>query len=528
MLVERNVDELIGLIGRAGKCGYNGVLLADYKFNILDRMPPNYFKNVERVRKAADDAGIEIVPAVFPIGYSSGLLAHDPNLAEGLPVRDAPFIARQNQAGLDTTNSARLVNGDLESARGDIFVGFSFQDDPGKCTFADHDVVHQGKTSCRMENLGTASPNCRLSQRVKVRPYACYRLSCWVKTQGLRPAGDFRLLALGGQGGRPLTFFEGGVKPTQDWTRSDVVFNSLDQSEVQVYAGIWGGREGKLWLDDFALEELGPVNVLRRAGCPFTFTSTDQKTVYEEGKDYLPFRDAKLGQVPYAGEYSFAHAAPALQLPEGSRIQDGQKLRVSWYHPILVHGEQVMCCLSDEKVYSLLRDQAKRVHELFKPRTFFLSHDEVRVAGWCKACQDSGRTPGDLLARNVRRCVAIIKEINPQARLVVWSDMFDPNHNAVDKYYLVHGTLEGSWKGLPEDVIIANWNSGKALPSLKFFADAGHEQLIAGYYDSGTNNFKKWDADARGIPKVTGFMYTTWRHNYAELEAYGKMMLGKE
>ncbi len=527
LLVDRNVDELIDLLGRAGKSGYNGVLLADYKFNLLDRMPPNYFKNVERVRKAAADAGIEIIPAVFPIGYSSGLLAHDPNLAEGLPVHDVPFVVHGREAALDRTESAHLVNGDLEETRGDVFTGFSFQDDPGKCTFADRDVVHHGKVSCRMENLGTASPNCRLSQRVKVRPHACYRLSCWVKTEGLRPANDFRLLALG-KDGRPLTFFEGGVKPTQDWKQSEIVFNSLDQSEVQVYAGIWGGREGRLWLDELALEELGPVNVLRRAGCPVTVASADGKTVYEEGKDYLPLRDPQLGQVPYAGEYSFAHAAPALQLPEGSRVRDGQKLRVSWYHPVLVHGEQVMCCLSEEKVYDLLRDQAKRVNDLLHPKTFFLSHDEIRVAGWCKACQESGRTPGELLARNVRRCVDIIKEVNPRARVIVWSDMFDPYHNAVDKYYLVHGTLEGSWKGLPEDVIVANWNGGKAAASLKYFADRGHEQLIAGYYDAGLDNFKKWDAAARGVPKVTGFLYTTWAHNYADLETYGRLMRGKE
>src|SRR5438067_2231938 len=86
LLVDRNADGLIALIRRAGKAGYNGVVLADYKLNILGRMPNRYFKNVSRVKQAAAEAGIEIIPCVFPVGYSSGLLAHDPNLAEGLPV----------------------------------------------------------------------------------------------------------------------------------------------------------------------------------------------------------------------------------------------------------------------------------------------------------------------------------------------------------------------------------------------------------------------------------------------------------
>src|SRR5438128_2297821 len=74
-LVDKNVDDLIALIKRAGKAGYNGVVIADFKFNILDRMPERYFQNVARVKHAADEAGLEVIPAVFPVGYASGLLA---------------------------------------------------------------------------------------------------------------------------------------------------------------------------------------------------------------------------------------------------------------------------------------------------------------------------------------------------------------------------------------------------------------------------------------------------------------------
>src|SRR5436309_441217 len=87
--VEKIADELVKLIERAGKSSYNGVVLADYKLNILDRVPKHYFVHLDKVKKAAKANGIEIIPAVFPIGYSAGVLAHDPNLAEGLPVKDA-------------------------------------------------------------------------------------------------------------------------------------------------------------------------------------------------------------------------------------------------------------------------------------------------------------------------------------------------------------------------------------------------------------------------------------------------------
>jgi hypothetical protein len=58
--VEKQADDLVRLIGRAARAGYNSVVLADYKLNILDRVPGHYFKHLERVKKAAQDARVEV------------------------------------------------------------------------------------------------------------------------------------------------------------------------------------------------------------------------------------------------------------------------------------------------------------------------------------------------------------------------------------------------------------------------------------------------------------------------------------
>src|SRR5262249_54007761 len=160
-------------------------------------------------------------------------------------------------------------------------------------------------------------------------------------------------------------------------------------------------------------------------------------------------------------------AAPPLRLTPESRIKDGDRLRVSWYHPVITQNSQVMCCLTEPKVYDLLRDQARRVNDLFHPQTFFLSHDEIRAANWCRASRATGGTRGERRGSTARRCVEILRDVSPKARMAVWSDMYDPHHNAHDNYYLVNGTLEGSWKGLPEDVVLANWNGEKGRESLQ-------------------------------------------------------------
>ncbi len=395
-------------------------------------------------------------------------------------------------------------------------------------THADRKVVHGGRVSCRLEP-GVKSPkresqNVRLMQHVALRPMTPYRFTCWAKTRDLGPVRAFQMLVLGsGQPGRQLTFQEAGLEPNQDWKRFEVGFNSLDQKEANLYVGLWGQGPGTLWLDDLQLEELPLVNVLRRPGCPLTIKSADGRTIYDERTDFEPVVDPKLGSVPWPGEYEFDHPGARLRVLSTSRIKAGDRILVSWYHPVVTVGSQVMCCLSEPKLEQLLVEQARRVNDLFHPRTFFMSHDEIRVANWCKACRDRKLTPGQMLADNVRKCTAILHSVNPRARVVVWSDMFDPNHNAVDSYYLVNGSLKGSWEGLSRDVIIANWNGGKARESLAFFDGRGHRQLIAGYYDvDDLSNFQTWDAAARDIKGVMGFMYTTWSNQYGLLGSYGE------
>jgi hypothetical protein len=526
--VSENTERLLALIDRAAAAGYNGMVLADYKLNILDRVPEHYGQNVARVRAAADRAGIAIIPTLFPIGYSDGLLAHDTNLAEGLPVVDAPFHARGGRLVPDPLPGVELppaLDGPLD---GDRFRFFSHQDDPGRATFVDRDVYRSAPASCRIEGP-SESGNRRLICRRDVRPFACYRLSVWVRTRGVRRPGSFRLLAIGaGRQQRSLTFHEGGIAADQDWTRVDVVFNTLDNDAVNLYVGTWGDAGGAIWIDDLAFEGVSLVNVLRRAGCPLRVAG-DDGTVYEEGRDFAEVRDPKLGNVPYEGVYSFDHEAPAVPLPAGSRIREGQALRVSWYHPVLVHGSQVMCCPSEPKVYDLLADQARRVKELLDPPAYFMSHDEIRVLNWCQACQDRGQTPGQILAENVARCVGILDATDPGKRILVWSDMFDPRHNAVDDYYLVNGSFAGSWEGLPPRVDIANWNGGHMSESLAFFAGRGHRQVIAGYYDvDDLSGFKGWNEAARGIGGVRGFLYTTWTSHYDLLDAYGQALRNRD
>jgi hypothetical protein len=493
--VDKNIDELEALFARASKAGYTHVLLADSKFAKLGDMDARYFRNVERVKKAAATNRLEIVPAVFPIGYSNDMLWHDPNLIEALPVRDALFVVRSGEARLQADSLVELKGGDFSNLK--------------MWDWNDPTVTADAGTALIKDPKGA---NARISQKRKLTPFRQYHISVRVKTQDFRGTPEVKVLA----GNRGLNFDSLRVLPAQDWTTHHVVFNSLSNSEVQVYFGAWGARSGSLWFDDAKLSEVGLINLVRRDGAPLTVKQEDG-TVLREEKDFEHVVDAKLGTKPWKGAYDVYHDPPAIRtaLPEGTR------LRVSYYHGATVHEGQAMICPSEPRTIELLRDQARRVHAAWQARGYMMSHDEIRVLNWCEACQKRNLDAGALLADNVRTCTKILRAVNSGGRIYVWSDMFDPNHNAHKNYYLVRGDLAGSWEGLDKDVIIVPWYFEKRAVSLKFFADRGHHQVIAGYYDHRPEQITDWLRTAKPFAGVDGVMYTTWKRDYKDLEQFG-------
>ena len=523
--VKENLPKIEAILRRAAKSGYNGVVLADYKLSILDRVPDHYFKNAARFQEICRELNLEIIPTVTNFGYSSGILAHDPNLAEGLPVRDVPFVVKSGKIVLDGAGK-NLIPGDFESAKSDTFSGWGYQDEPGQGTYVDSEMKHGGKASLRIQNAPGVEGNRRVSKSIKVRPWSQFHASVWIRTENFDSAGETRMFAMSPTG-RVLSHSNLGVQRNQEWTQHHVVFNSLESSEIRFYLGAWGCRGGKLWMDDAVLVEEPFVNLVRRPGCPLTVQDDSRHVTYVEGRDFVELRDSKLGNSPWPGEFDVYHEPPSLTLAPGSTIKDGQKLLVSYSHAVTIYDGQVPCSLTEPKVFEIVEDQVRRVHKLFNPKIYFLSHDEIRVANWSDPERASGKTAGEQLAENVRRCAEIIRKVSPEARLCIWSDMFDPHHNAVKDFYLVNGDLAGSWKGLPKDTIVINWNSGKPSPSLKHFAGLGHAQVLAGYYDAPPGRIRNWLDVGKEVPQsIGGAMYTTWRGNFADLEAFATAAWG--
>jgi hypothetical protein len=456
------------------------------------------------------------------MGYSNDLLGRDVNLAEGLPVKDAPFIVQGGKL-VPADDSCHLANGDFEKHNGNQVAGWDWADEPGKVTFVDTEVKHHGDASLRMQ---AASGNERIMQKLQVQPWRYYHVSLWVKTQDFVATSDVYVQVLAKGTSVSLNYHMPPIARTQDWKRIDLTFNSLEFDEVGLYLGCWGARGGKIWWDDVRIEPGGLVNLVRREGAPLKVTSEDGKTRYVEGKDFGPIKDPLLGMNPWPGAYDAWHKQPEVIVPPDSSLKEGQRVLLSYYHTAIIYEDQVMCCMSEPKLYELLDWEIDQVKKNLQPDGYFMGHDEIRVQGWDLSCQQTRKRPGEVLADNVKRCTEIIRKHDAGKPIYVWSDMFDPTHNAREKgrYYLVNGDgpWYGSWKGLPKDVIVVNWHGfaqGRAQ-SLEHFAKLGNRQILAGYYDADVSRIDDWLRDAAKVQGVEGVMYTTWRNNYDDLEKF--------
>ncbi|MCL1920058.1 MAG: hypothetical protein FWG50_03110 [Kiritimatiellaeota bacterium] len=489
LLVDKDAETMCARMREAAAAGYSAFTITDSKFGKLGEMDRRYFDNVAKVKRVAAENNIELIPMLYPVGWSESLLWHDPNLAEGLPVRDAPFVVRGGVAMLDTAPIPLDRWSWVDENMKPIENGF-------RCTDAD------GK-------------NARFNKRIKVNPFRQYHISVDIRTENFRAEPEIKPLT---QDGKMLNYTSLGVAPTQDWKTHHIIFNSLDNAEILLYFGVWGGSPGTIEWRNAKIEETAFVNLLRRDGAPLAVTGADGKPL-KEGVDFEPLTDPRSGTVPWSGSFEVYHEPPQLRT---KNLPDGTRLRVSFYHPVIIYSGSVMICISEPKTEDILRDHARRVHAAWGAKRYFMSHDEIRVLNWDKSCCDRNLSAGEILADNIAKCAAWIRDAAPGAEIYVWGDMFDPNHNAHKDYYLVRGDLAGSWKGLDKGIIAVPWAVEFADKSAAWYSSLGMRMVLAGYYDAPPARSLPWVEAAKKYPGVQAIMYTTWQDNFSDMKPFAE------
>jgi hypothetical protein len=511
-----------------GRFNYDGLVVADVKLMMLerfgyDRPGSHYDRRVKALLQACEDNNVEFIPSIVDVSRAVSILAVNPNLAAGYPVIDAVFEVQDGLARVVPDADVDFIGHRFDDPSLNFSKRGGFRDRPGQAVVPDKTIKRKGQGSLRLNaakaHLGSM---CRISEIAQVKPRHAYRVSAWVRTAGMEPVNRFNFVveAVVGKEKRRLTYDAPAihqVKKTQDWQLVSTVFNSLSFDRVQIMAGFWGVRRGHAWIDDLRVEQLGLVNVLRRSGCPLQVKLAETGTVLVEGEDFDPVRDPELGQAGYPGKFDRYHKPVPIRMRK--KLPDGTRLLVSYYHPCVIGGHQVDACMTEPEVYQILDRQIERLDRyLGQPRTYHVGLDELRTGASCAACRKTEKTPGQLLASCVERLQKLIHKHNPQARIVIWADMFDPAQNAVDRYHLFEGTLAGSWKGLDRETIVCQWRYKTRAQSLAFFEKLGQPIVCSIDIGQSEGRFDAYMQDWLKVIKATsgveGVMYTAWRHDY--------------
>lgn len=433
-----------------------------------------YLARVEKAQAKAKELGLTIVPSVYKLGYSGGYLGFDKNLAAGMPVKDMVFVVKGKTATVDPAG-ALDVSG-LKNGSGDL----------------------------------------------KCQPFMHYRITILASEE---PKGGENMINVSSQGGKRVhTRSRPSVSKQGDKWLVTTTFNSLEASDIRLRAGVTG-------ITDLKIEPAGTLLVVRRAMCPLKVTSADGTVTYEEGKDVVKIEDPMItGKME--GEFQ-DHKPADITIADGSRIKDGDKIKVSFFHTQRLGSDQDCISMDDPAVFPIMERDIANCVKVWKPAGVFMNYDEIRMGGW--EVQPDGKQikPGELLAAHVKKAIEMTRKYAPAAKIYTWSDMFSPLHNArpfssKGYYYLVNGNWDGAWEGLSKDVIIMNWYAPTA-ECIKFFADRGNAQVLCGYYDgTSTDAMKKnitnWMKVTEGQPQMLGLMYTTWKRNYKNLKEYFQLV----
>ncbi|MEM7114977.1 MAG: carbohydrate binding domain-containing protein [Chloroflexota bacterium] len=548
--IDGEVERVKGIMDRAKAAGYTGIVLAEVKTLFWWTFDdPAFWRNrVQEVKQHADALGLDFYNNVFDTGRCGGMLSHDPSLANGYPMVDMPLVAQNGR--LVPQQNAQIADGSFENFSGNELNNW-FHDEPGVLSFRDTSVVKHGNSSIRFENFqSTQDASGRLFQDFNVVPFQQYRVRVWVKMENLN-ANLIQLLVRGYEDDRELQtqwptyvdefgdriHFQFAQDMTMDWAELSFTFNSSTYDHIYIGFGLWGAESGKIWWDDLRLDTVPTHNIIRRDDLPFSIRAVNG-TTYTEGTDFEPVSDPLLGQIPFQGAFDTYHAPPEILLTPGSNIVNGEQVFLSGYHALVITNGEMGCSWSHEDYFSLAHRVIQEAEQNFPSDGYFLGHNEQRSGGWEPGDVGPFNSSGEAFAAHISRTIAIVGEESGGKEMFIWSDIFDPFHNAVPNYYHINNTMEGVWEGVPPEVTIVNWAGGETFDndgsdfgrqSLEFFEERGHKQILAGYYDYDVvTNYQSWMADSAGIDNITGVMYTTWIDNFDDLELFAEVWWGSE
>jgi len=466
---------------------------------------------------------IEPIPEIGSFGVAGPLLKKDPHCAEGVWVKEEPFVFTNNFAEPVIRPILPLENPDFENdSNGDgVPDGWSFS--PGRDDWSwDDTEAHSGTHSVKVSVPGPNDirSNIISSQVMNAEADVAYSLSFWAKTEGLGGTYDpaIRVVELDSEGNWIRQHSAPVGSGYSTWQRGELnFFTATNCAQIYVYANIWDGY-GTAWFDDLCLRRprSALINVIRTDASDITITATNGNITYEENVDY--YVNDGLMRYPYD-----ATNAPTRieRIPEG-RIAPGETVLVSYDYVLRFHPTapwSVPYCPSEPRVYVIYTNALTDAIESLSPNYISLGHNEIRGMNRDSRCVKRNMTNGELLADDINRLSSHIHSQDPGIAVMVWDDMFNPWHNGGDENYQVPfggppGRTCEATPLIPKDIVMIAWwyDANDWLHKMEhtpeYFRSNGFN-YVGAPWDS-ERNIRTWADILRDRPDALGIVDTTW------------------
>ena len=462
---------LSNAVVQAAAQGMNGILWSAGMAEV-DTWPAEQLARAEKMKSLCREYGLEIIPGLWPT--AGGVARYHPELGEATPAAGMRFVRRGAEARfvpespipLDAMNGERFAPKTVVEAKVSV----------------KKDSVYRVSMKVRTDDF-TGAP--RLSLRV-------FQQESWAESRAISPTR---------------------FKQSQDWTEVSLTVQSIihDQLTVRLFSSTKGAT-GTFSVKDAQIERVAPTRV--SAEFPARVVGASSGASFAEGRDFVV--------VPGRGKAG----AMTLKIPEGSAIAEGEELLVDVQIPVEVVHQSTPLCFTHPGREAYYRRSAEGVKRILNPRRWFLYCDEIRAGGLCPRCRASGKDMAHLVAEDVKLQCDAIRAVCPDAVIYSWSDMFDPMHNARERYFAMASSLLGIWDLLPKDLVISCWREERGeKSSVAFFDKLGFRTQAALYYDDDTLDITRRGLEAmRGAAGCRGVMYTTWRKSYDMLPAFCDMV----
>jgi len=498
----------------AARHGLNGMLVGNV--DDLFRQYHTARDNVRALKLYGDQKGVKIIPSVW--GTSPGAMTYStPSLHETIALKGMPFEVQGakivHKKSATPIRNPSLAEYDLER---NVFAGWTAEH-PGVGSFVDLEGGHDGKPAVRFEPALAKDKyrHSRFSQKVTLVPRRRYRFSGWFRGEDVDRYFHPMRISAGADNGKdaPMDWSSAGrnvPKGDVGWHQLSVSFTAGASGVVYLYAGSWDMTDGKFWLSDFSLEEIGITELSMRASAPRRLRNADTGVAYVEGKDWS-VAPRKHGE------------EVVLNLPKDSAIRPEDPLLFDCF--IVAHGgpkSNSSTCMSDPELYRWLEDSARTIAEVLEPEVWMLGIDEIMAGGTCELCKTSKKDLAHILGECTTKMRDIIRKVTPNAEIFVWSDMYDPYHNANRRLGACNGTFEGVCDLIPKDIGMMLWYGEKVNQSAPYFTERGHALMGSICCDGKdvARDVRTWKERLSPYPEVRGYMYTTWINEYSKIGTF--------